>query len=146
MLKPKMKSNRLLHISDNIHQLAKSDRVVGYFLYDQYNDSVAKIEAVLAQPITYLPRYIVITIGGFLAVEGKRILIPIEVCEVADMGKVKANWSKESLRDAPAPVDVKKVTTEEEERILSYFDFEPYWKVQPSPQKKDTEQTPLDNE
>ena len=147
MLKPKMKPNRLLFINDNVHQLGKSDRIVGYHLYDRYNELVARIEALLAQPTTHLPRYIVITIGGFLGVEGKKILIPIEICEGGDIGKVKANWSKESLKDAPTAVDVRQVSVEEEERILSYFDLEPYWKAQPFPKKeKDTNQSPLDNE
>jgi hypothetical protein len=145
MLKPKMKPNHLLYINDNIHQLAISDRIVGYYLSDRYNESVARIEALLAQPITYLPRYAVITIGGFLGVEGKHILIPIELCEEVDIGKVKTNWSKESLKDAPTAVDVRQVSVEEEERILSYFDFEPYWKIQASPNnKKGAEETPMD--
>ncbi len=146
MLEPKMEPNHLLYINDNIRQLALRDRIVGYYLFDRYNESVARIEALLAQSTTYLPRYIVITIGGFLGVEGKQILIPIEICDALDIGKVKANWSKESLKDAPAPVDVKQVFVEEEERILSYFDFEPYWKVQPFPKKeKDANRVPLDN-
>jgi len=135
MLKPKTIPNQLLYINDNIHQLALRDRIVGFYLFDRYNESVARIEALLAQPTTYLPRYVVITIGGFLGVEGKKILIPIELCEGVDMGKVKTNWSKESIKDSPTAVDVRQVSMQEEERILSYFDFEPYWKFQASPKK-----------
>lgn len=141
MLKPKIKPNLLLYIKDNIHKLGKSDRIIGYYLFDRYNESVARIEALLAQPITYLPRYAVITIGGFLGVEGKHILVPIELCEGVDIGKVKTSWSKESLKDAPTAADVRQVSVAEEERILSYFDFEPYWKVKT---KKSSKETPLD--
>ena len=141
MLEPKMEPNHLLYINDNIRQLALRDRIVGYYLFDRYNESVARIEALLAQSITYLPRYAVITIGGFLGVEGKHILVPIELCEGVDMGKVKTNWSKESIKDAPTAVDVRQVSVEEEERILSYFDFEPYWRAKT---KKGAKETPLD--
>ena len=145
MLSRKMNPNRLLHINDNIHHLSKSDRIVGNYLYDRYNEQVARVDAILVQPTTYLPRYIIITIGGFLGVEGKQILIPMEICEVLDIGKVKANWSKESLKDAPSAVNTRQVTMAEEERILSYFDFEPYWKALPSAKKaKGANETPLD--
>ncbi len=140
-----MEPNHLLYINDNVRQLALRDRIVGYYLFDRYNESVARIEALLAQPITYLPRYAVITIGGFLGVEGKHILVPIELCEGVDIGKVKTSWSKESLKDAPTAVDVRQVSMEEEERILSYFDFEPYWKAKTSPNnKKGAKEIPLD--
>jgi hypothetical protein len=129
MLKPRKNPNQLLYITDNIHQLGKSDRIIGYYLYDRYNELIGRIPALVAQSSTYLPRYIVITIGGFLGVEGKQVLIPIEICERGDLGKVKVNWSKESLKDAPTAVDVKQTSLEEEERILSYFDFEPYWRA-----------------
>jgi hypothetical protein len=144
MLKPKVNPNQLLVITENIHKLGKSDRIIGYYLYDRYNESIGRIQALLAQSITYLPRYVVITIGGFLGVEGKQILIPIEICEGVDIGKVKVNWSKESLKDAPTAENAKHVSLEEEERILSYFDFEPYWRVQPIHKKEKDANRPLD--
>ncbi|MFQ5482642.1 MAG: hypothetical protein ACE5ER_07775, partial [Nitrospinaceae bacterium] len=65
--------------------------------------------------------------GGFLFTEGKTVLLPRPLYEMIDIGKVKAQWSHESLQQAPSIDDVRAVTRIEETAILSYFDLEPYW-------------------
>lgn len=142
MLKSKKRANRLRYITENICHLPKNDRVVGFYLYDRFNDAVARIDAVLAEATTYLPRYLVVSLGGFLGVEGKKVLLPTEICEVLDMGKVKTHWRKESLMGAPTPIDVEDVSMNEEELILGYFDFEPYWKVNSSEEEEQDEKNP----
>ncbi|MEE9258654.1 MAG: hypothetical protein V3U37_03840 [Nitrospinaceae bacterium] len=127
-----MPSNRLLFISENIFRLRKEDRVVGSYLYDKFNQTIARVDGVLAESGTYLPRYLVINFGGFLTIGGKKITLPVEICEFADLGKVKTEWSKESMKDAPAPNSLDDISMDEEELILGYFDLEPYWAVNPS--------------
>ncbi|NIT80423.1 MAG: hypothetical protein GWM98_00235, partial [Nitrospinaceae bacterium] len=60
-----------------------------------------------------------------------------EICEAVDMGKVKTEWKKESLQDAPTADDVENVSMNEEELILSYFDLEPYWAARPHRKKNE---------
>lgn len=126
-----MNPRRLLFIAENIHKLSRADRIVGFFLYDKHKEVIARIDGVLAEAETYLPRYIVITVGGFLDIRGKRIMIPRPAYEVVDLGEVRTAWSRQSLQDAPSPNDLDRVTPAEEERILSYFDLEPYWIEKP---------------
>ena len=124
-----MPSNRLLYISENIFKLRVKDQVVGSFLYDRFNETIARVDAVIVEAETYLMRYLVINMGGFMKIQGKKILLPVGVYEFADLGKVKTEWSRESLKDAPAPEDPENVSMDEEEEILGYFDLEPYWVV-----------------
>ena len=81
----------------------------------------------------------IINFGGFLKIGGKKITLPVKVCEFADLGKVKTEWTKESMKDAPAPNDIEDITTDEEELILSYFDLQPYWSVRPDPGDKSSD-------
>ncbi len=138
-LRGPMTSSQLILINENLAKLQKNDRVVGFYLYGSGGESIAKIEGILVESGIYLPRYLAITLGGFLKIEGKKVIIPIEVCEVADLGKVKTEWRKESLIGAPNPVNLEDVTQEEEELILGYFDLEPYWAANANPQKSKEE-------
>ncbi|MFQ5450288.1 MAG: helix-turn-helix domain-containing protein [Nitrospinaceae bacterium] len=131
-----MTQNRLEYISENIFKLREHERWIGNYLYDEFDNVLARIQALLAEPETYRSRYLVVMLGGMLSIEGKTILLPVEVCKPVDMGKVKTAWRKESLMDAPSPLDPRKVSQEEEERILDYFDLEPHWTAEPSPEIK----------
>ena len=126
-----MNSSRLLYVAENIHRLNKADRIVGFFLYDKDKEMIARIDGVLLEEKTGLARYIVISQGGFLDIQGKKTLVPREAYEVIDLGEVKTAWSSQSLQGAPAPNDINNITRDEEERILSYFDLQPYWVVKP---------------
>ena len=125
-----MTSHRLLYITENIHSLVKADRIVGFFLYDKHKEMIARVDGVLAEE-SGPARYIVISLGGFLDIQGKKTLIPRAACEVMDLGEVQTNWSSHSLQGAPTPNDVNNVTRKEEELILSYFDLPPYWNENP---------------
>ena len=45
--------NSLIHITENIFNLRKIDRVIGFYLYDKFNESIARIDAALvdSEPI-----------------------------------------------------------------------------------------------
>jgi len=49
------------------------------------------------------------------------VVLPVEVCEVMDLGKVKTDCRKESMLGAPAPIDIANVTILEEELIRDYY-------------------------
>ncbi len=122
----------LIYISENIFNLPKKDQVVGFYLYDKFNETIARVDALLAEPDTHFCRYMIINLGGFLQIQGKQIVLPLEICEVQDLGKLKTQWRKESMLGAPSPVDIKHMTASEEELILDYFELKPYWREKPS--------------
>ncbi|MFQ5672221.1 MAG: hypothetical protein ACE5G9_03925 [Nitrospinales bacterium] len=122
-----MPENRLIFISENIFRIQPEDRIVGSFLYDKHKEVIAKIEGLVLEREIYLPRFLVITQGGFLDIRGKKILLPRAAYEVADLGEVKTTWSRQSLQDAPTSHDLHNISIAEEERIFSYFDLPPYW-------------------
>ncbi len=111
----------LTHITENVFNLRKTDRIIGFYLYDKFDQSIARIDAVLVDSQTYHSYYLVINLGGFLKVSGKSVVLPVEVCEVKDLGKVKTEWRKESMLGAPSPVDVMSMTNLEEELIRDYY-------------------------
>jgi hypothetical protein len=47
--------------------------------------------------------------------------------ETLDMGKVKTYWRRDSIQQSPSINSVESLTLEKEQKILSYFDLEPYW-------------------
>ena len=122
-----MTSNHLRWVNDNIFDLSAEERVVGSYLYDRYNEMIARVQGLLVDPETFEVRYAVIKEGGFLFTEGKLILLPRPHYEVIDMGKIKTRWSRESLQQAPTVTQLEQIPHHEEKMILSYFDLEPYW-------------------
>ncbi len=132
-----MTSGRLVCISENIYKLRQQDRIIGCFLYDDFDEAVSRVEALVVEKGTHLPRYILITLGGALNVQGKKVLLPIEHCRSIDLGKVKTSWRKESLLNAPTAIDPKNPTMAEEEKILDYFDLKPYWSADPRGETED---------
>jgi hypothetical protein len=115
----------LTHVAENIFDLRKTDRVIGFYLYDKFDASIARIDAVLADSKTYHCYYLVINLGGFLQVQGKAVVLPVEICTVIDLGKVKTAWRKESMVEAPTPINIHNITTGEEELIRDYYGLPP---------------------
>ena len=126
-----MPPGRLVCIQEIIYQLRQEDRVIGCYLYDEFGEAVSRVEALMVERGTYLPRYMLITLGGTLNIQGKKVLLPVEHCQSVDLGKVKTSWRTESLLTAPTANDPKNPTMAEEERILDYFDLKPYWSAEP---------------
>jgi len=119
----------LKYINDNIHRLYPENRIVGSYLYDLHDEMVGRIQGLMVDPESYSPRYLVLTVGGFLFTEGKIILFPRNHYETLDMGKVKTSWRRDSIQQSPSLNTVDSLTLEKEQSILSYFDLEPYWDI-----------------
>ncbi len=90
---------------------------------------VARIQGLLVDPETYKPRYLVMTIGGFLFTEGKIVLFPQQHNIGQELGKVRTAWRRDSIQQSPTIDDPYSVTLEREQVILGYYDLEPYWDV-----------------
>ena len=122
-----MTPSPLKYINDNIHRLYPENRIIGSYLYDLHDEMVGRIQGLMVDPETYSPRYLVLTVGGFLFTEGKIILFPRNHYETLDMGKVKTSWRRDSIQQSPSINSVESLTLEKEQKILSYYDLEPYW-------------------
>jgi len=48
------------------------------------------------------------------------VVLPVEICEVKDVGKVKTEWGKESMLRAPL-IDITNLKTIEEELIRDHY-------------------------
>jgi hypothetical protein len=83
------------------------------------------IDAALVDSETYHCYYLVINLGGFLQVRGKTVILPVEICEVVDLGKVKTEWRKESMLGSPTPTETMNITAIEEELIREYYGLPP---------------------
>ncbi len=120
------------------YDLLPAFRVKGYYLYDEEENEVAEIRDILVDSHTRKPRYVAIEIGGFLAIEGKKLLIPWNSLKKGGLSRLDINHSQEHILLAPIALDQINPTREEEERIHSHFDVEPYWKNEPF-EKEETE-------
>jgi PRC-barrel domain len=119
----------LKYINDNVYSLYPDNRIVGFYLYDVHSEMVGRIQGLMVDPESYSPRYLVLTIGGFLFTAGKIILFPRDHYESLELGKVKALWRRDSIQQSPSINDVQSLTLERERVILGYYDLEPYWDV-----------------
>ena len=122
-----MTPSPLRYVDDNIYNLYPENRIVGFYLYDMYDEVVARIQGLLVDPETFKPRYLVLKIGGFLFTEGKIVLFPQPHYETQELGKVKTAWRRDSIHQSPSIDDPNNVSLEREQVILSYYDLEPYW-------------------
>ena len=124
-----MTPSPLKYIDDNIHRLYPQNRIVGSYLYDLHDEMVGRIQGLMVDPESYSPRYLVLTIGGFLFTEGKIVLLPKDHYETLSMGKVKTSWRRSSIQQTPSFNNIQSLSLENEQAILSYYDLEPYWDV-----------------
>ena len=91
----------LTHITENVFKLPKINRIIGFYLYDRFNEPIDRIDAALDDSQGYQSFYLVIKLGEFLRVSGEIVVLPVEICEVKDSGKVKTEWEKESMLRHP---------------------------------------------
>jgi hypothetical protein len=119
----------LKYIDDNIYSLYPENRIVGFYLYDVHDEMIGRIQGLMVDPDSFNPRYLVLTIGGFLFTEGKIVLFPKKHYETLEMGKVKTSWRRTSIQQSPSINSVNSLSLESEQAILGYYDLEPYWDV-----------------
>ena len=55
----------LTHIKGNVFKLRKIDRIIGFYLYDRFNELIARIDAALVNSQSYQSFYLVINWDSF---------------------------------------------------------------------------------
>ena len=91
-----MTSGRLACISENIFKLREQDRIIGCYLYDELDEALSRVEALMVEPGTYLPRYLLITLGGTINIQGKKVLLRQGVSLDGRLGVL---YSQDGLND-----------------------------------------------
>jgi len=122
--------------------LLPTNRVIGYYIYDEEEKDVTDIRDLLVDDKTHEPRYAIIEIGGFLSIAGKKLLIPWVSLVKGGMSRMDINCSAEHMMYTPLAHDQLNPTRAEEESIHFHFNAEPYWindheeKTEPAPTAK----------
>jgi sporulation protein YlmC with PRC-barrel domain len=82
--------------------LLSSDTIIGASVRDQNGQNVGKIERLLFSPQTGFVSYAVISVGDFLSVGEKSIMVPWRALEIArDGNSLVIKTSKQILQQAP---------------------------------------------
>ncbi|MBI4667215.1 MAG: PRC-barrel domain-containing protein [Nitrospinae bacterium] len=115
--------------------MAPAYRVMGYYVYDDMDKDITSIRELLVDEATHRPRYVIIEVGGFLSIMGKKILIPWSALAKGGMSRLNVNCSMEQVLAAPSPHTPLSPTQVEEEGIHRHFNVEPYW-FEESPDEK----------
>lgn len=102
-------------------------RVAGYYVYDSMDKDIANIRELLVDSETRRPRYVLIEVGGFLSIRGKKILIPWGALRRGGMSRLNVNNLMENVLAAPTPMNPLNPTLVEEESIHRHFNVEFYW-------------------
>ncbi len=118
-----MSKNRLKYATQNLFLIDKEEHIIGDYLYDKNKELIGKIEGLVVELPKHTIKFLSITQGGFLNIQGKKILVPREACEIKDIGKVIVSFSKQTIQDAPSPHDLFNLKKSEESLILSYFGY-----------------------
>lgn len=131
-----MTPSPLMYLSENIFNLMEDEKIIGHYLFDDCGESLGRVEGLYVEHFTYYPRYLAYTQGGFLSTRGKYILVPQEMYQTIDAGKVKVLKSLQWLKDIHSPTTPESLTRSDEELILDYYNLPVYW-VTDAEKKKD---------
>jgi hypothetical protein len=118
-----MSENKLKYATQNLFLIDKEEHIIGDYLYDKNNELIGKIEGLVVELPKHNVIFLAITQGGFLNIQGKKILVPRQACEIKDIGKVIVSFSKQTIQDAPSPHDIFNLKKSEELLILDYFGY-----------------------
>ena len=117
----------LITLSNAAFDLGSDERVIGYYLYDEFEKEICDIRDLLLDEETHKPRYAIIEVGGLLSIKGKRVIIPWRLLLRRGVSRLDIARSEEEVMMSPAPNDAEKPTREEEKSVHSFFNIEPYW-------------------
>ncbi len=78
----------------------RTSKVVGSTVYNDTNEAVGTIDDLIITPNDKIP-FAVLSVGGFLGMGTKLVVIPIDKIEVKDKKMVLHDATKESLKALP---------------------------------------------
>jgi sporulation protein YlmC with PRC-barrel domain len=78
----------------------RTSKVVGSAVYNEANEAVGTIDDLIVTPSEKVP-YAVLSVGGFLGMGTKYIVVPFSALEVKDNKMVLPGATKDSLKSLP---------------------------------------------
>ncbi|MGV7220782.1 MAG: PRC-barrel domain-containing protein [Nitrospinales bacterium] len=133
-----MRKSPLLYIKENTSDLLMDEQIIGHYVYDMFDENLGRVQGLLVERSSYFPRYLVYIQGGVLGTSGKTILVPREMFQSPEFGKIQISKSFEWIKNIPSPDDLEELTVEEEELILDYFELPVYWDEVPNDDAPET--------
>lgn len=79
----------------------RATKVVGSTVVNEANDTVGTVDDLIITPVEKVP-YAVLSVGGFLGVGSKYVVVPYSSLRVRDKKMLLAGATKDSLRSLPA--------------------------------------------
>jgi sporulation protein YlmC with PRC-barrel domain len=79
----------------------RTSKVVGSAVYNTSNESVGNIDDLIVTPNDKVP-FAVLSVGGFLGIDAKLVVVPFNTIEVRDKRLVLPGATKDSLKALPA--------------------------------------------
>jgi hypothetical protein len=79
----------------------RTSKVVGSTVFNEANESVGTIDDLIVTPNDMVP-YAVLSVGGFLGVGSRYVVVPFNALHVQDKKMVLPGATKETLRSLPA--------------------------------------------
>jgi hypothetical protein len=79
----------------------RTSKVVGSAVYNEANEKVGTIDDLIVTPGDHVP-FAVLSVGGFLGVGTKYVVVPSSALEVADKKMLLRGATKETLKALPA--------------------------------------------
>lgn len=101
--------------------------VSGCELIDCVEEPVAPVFDLLCEEETGKIRYLIIELGGFLGITGRRVMLPLDLLKRAGMGQVVSNCTLKEIQDAPIADDHENPSMGEELEVFAHFGIKPYW-------------------
>lgn len=122
----------LVH-SDELAVTYKASQVIGQQVRDQSGAEIGDVEEVLLDPFYGRVAYAQVSVGGFLGIGDRHVLIPwraFTISKVNGKPSLTLNVSREHLEKAPA-LDADRrpdtITPDYALVIHRFYDLEPYW-------------------
>jgi hypothetical protein len=78
----------------------RTSKVVGSTVYNEANETVGKIDDLIVTPSEKVP-YAVLSVGGFLGMGTKYVVVPFSSLRVADKKMILPGATKDSLKSLP---------------------------------------------
>jgi len=78
----------------------RTSKLVGSTVYNEANEAVGTIDDLIVTPSEMVP-YAVLSVGGFLGIDAKYVVVPYSSLVVKDKKMVLPGATKESLKSLP---------------------------------------------
>lgn len=102
-------------------------RLKGFELIDRQEQFVAPVLELLYDEESGEVRYVTARLGGLLSIEGKGLLLPVDIIIKGGSGTLVVDAPLEHIGDTPSVENLENPGREEEELVFRHYGVKPYW-------------------